>query len=425
MSYSDGKISGAVSVYDVQRALGVSSDDVATLCTSNKINKWAKYKPVHCANSERKFGRLIEHDYEVQNINAGQYSGKTTYYGLQIVTKPAVLNITIHDNDYLYVGGPVGTESSPYRLQDFTGPSGVAYGYDINAVPNIYGDEFREKPTGNQLPIFARVNYKGNNPTGINLFAMTGNGYAGDTSSFVPNTFYVGVMKSLIVNGTIQSSSWRVLYRSNDPNITEVPPGETPSPLDDSSTPLDPSYEGHLEHPFSHYFYTDVPANSTGDYKITFFIISVADINTYYPGAKSVWQKYEGETLHHTNPIPIPGLIGRNLTIGSHDHGYDVTLDPVTINPDTFIVSAMGSSMAHDERGTYTAILTMPRISNIPNGTIGTWTSRVPHTFNVTWQLPVVSLSGTYTYTITIKLSPSSGGGTFDVGTKSGEWNFD
>jgi hypothetical protein len=39
MSYSDGKISGAVSVYDVQRALGVSSDDAATLCTSNKINK--------------------------------------------------------------------------------------------------------------------------------------------------------------------------------------------------------------------------------------------------------------------------------------------------------------------------------------------------------------------------------------------------
>jgi hypothetical protein len=34
-------------------------------------------------------------------------------------------------------------------------------------------------------------------------------------------------------------------------------------------------------------------------------------------------------------------------------------------------------------------------------------------------------MSGTYTYTITIKLSPSSGGGTFDVGTTSGEWNFD
>jgi hypothetical protein len=268
------------------------------------------------------------------------------------------------------------------------------------------------------------VSYKGNNPTGINLFAMTGNGYAGDTSSFVPNAFYVGVMKSLIVNGTIQSSSWRVLYRSNDPNITEVPSGETPSPLDDSSSPLDPSYEGHLDS-FSHYFYTDVPANSTGDYKITFFIISVANINTYYPGAKSGWLTYDSESVHRTNPIPIPGLIGRNLTIGSHDPSYNVTLDPVTINSDTFVVTAMGSSMAHDTNGTYTAVLTMPKVSGIPNGTIGTWTTRVPHTFNVTWQLPVVSMSGTYTYTITIKLSPSSGGGTFDVGTTSGEWNFD
>lgn len=40
------KISGAVSVYDVQRAIGSSSGDVHTLCESASINQWAKYRPI-------------------------------------------------------------------------------------------------------------------------------------------------------------------------------------------------------------------------------------------------------------------------------------------------------------------------------------------------------------------------------------------
>ena len=419
MSYSDGKISGAVSVYDVQRALGVSSDDTATLCTSNKINKWAKYKPVHYGGEERKLSKLRDEDYIQQSI---MYDGQqlTTYFGLKIVDLPGVLRPTIHDNDYLYVGRPTGTSYSPYRIQDFCFDSNK--GYDINAVPNIYGDEFREKPTGNQLPIFARVSYKGNNPTGINLFAMTGNGYAGDTSSFVPNAFYVGVMKSLIVNGTIQSSSWRVLYRSNDPNITEVPSGETPSPLDDSSSPLDPSYEGHLDS-FSHYFYTDVPANSTGDYKITFFIISVANINTYYPGAKSGWLTYDSESVHRTNPIPIPGLIGRNLTIESHDPSYNVELSNITLNRDPKTVTALGSTTTDGRGGGYTAYLKINNYDRI-SGDISNWRDiGISYTFDVTWDLKGIYAgdipSGTYNYTITIYYNQAG-----NVYTKSGTWNF-
>jgi hypothetical protein len=356
------------------------------------------------------------------------YDGQqlTTYFGLKIVDLPGVLRPTIHDNDYLYVGRPTGTSYSPYRIQDFCFDSNK--GYDINAVPNIYGDMFREKPAGSELPIFARVSYKGNNPTGINLFAMTGNGYAGDTSSFVPNAFYVGVMKSLIVNGTIQSSSWRVLYRSNDPNITEVPSGETPSPLDDSSSPLDPSYEGHLDS-FSHYFYTDVPANSTGDYKITFFIISVANINTYYPGAKSGWLTYDSESVHRTNPIPIPGLIGRNLTIGSHDHGYDVALSKIEADKNQRNVTAFGStSIDGREGGTYTPILKFKDSTTTftVTGNISDWRNiGVSNTFNLTWDLSEyyvgVIPSGTYEYTITIYYGRS--GNSFTVCTETGELN--
>ena len=43
---SNGVISAPVSIYDVQRSLGVSSSDLGTLCQSANINKWSKMKPV-------------------------------------------------------------------------------------------------------------------------------------------------------------------------------------------------------------------------------------------------------------------------------------------------------------------------------------------------------------------------------------------
>ena len=45
MAYQNGIITAPVSIYDVQRAIGNSSPDLGTLCTSGNINKWAKYKP--------------------------------------------------------------------------------------------------------------------------------------------------------------------------------------------------------------------------------------------------------------------------------------------------------------------------------------------------------------------------------------------
>ena len=51
MGYSNGKITAPVSVYDVQRALGVSENDIKTLCLSNRVNMWSKIKPVEPAQS--------------------------------------------------------------------------------------------------------------------------------------------------------------------------------------------------------------------------------------------------------------------------------------------------------------------------------------------------------------------------------------
>ena len=47
MSYSNGIITAPVSIYDVQRALGVvGGGDLGTLIRDGKINMFAKYKPV-------------------------------------------------------------------------------------------------------------------------------------------------------------------------------------------------------------------------------------------------------------------------------------------------------------------------------------------------------------------------------------------
>ena len=46
MSYNNNRITAPVSIRDVQRALGVSVQDLGTLCKHENINKWARYKPV-------------------------------------------------------------------------------------------------------------------------------------------------------------------------------------------------------------------------------------------------------------------------------------------------------------------------------------------------------------------------------------------
>lgn len=47
MGYNNGEITAPVSVYDVQRTLGVSDNDVKSLCMKTQlINKWSRIKPV-------------------------------------------------------------------------------------------------------------------------------------------------------------------------------------------------------------------------------------------------------------------------------------------------------------------------------------------------------------------------------------------
>lgn len=46
MAYSNGKVTAPIDLSDVAQALGETNEDVGRLCTSSKINPWAKYKPM-------------------------------------------------------------------------------------------------------------------------------------------------------------------------------------------------------------------------------------------------------------------------------------------------------------------------------------------------------------------------------------------
>lgn len=111
MSYSNGIITAPVSIDDVKTALGVSTNDVAALCTSDKINMWAKYKPT------KKNAIFTDDWWKGDDFNAGisiPYTEKIEnvlgYYNLNDGT----------DNGWSY-RKPTGGASSPYRLGDFRG----------------------------------------------------------------------------------------------------------------------------------------------------------------------------------------------------------------------------------------------------------------------------------------------------------------
>lgn len=101
----------------VAAAIGEASNDVGTLCRSNKINMWSKWKPV----SFNKITGLTATD--LQNVD----------YGL--VPPTASTNYaSIVSSKWTYIK-PTGGSSSPYRLGDFRN-------YNHNAIPpcSLEGD---------------------------------------------------------------------------------------------------------------------------------------------------------------------------------------------------------------------------------------------------------------------------------------------
>lgn len=148
MSYNSdsGIISAPVSIDDVKRALGESSNDLATLCKSENINIWSKYKPINCKGEFKEYPIREDSDEKATSsyskytcvVRCGMNIPMDTYYNLRNnyggegfaingCNKLYVDNVYgnnggIHDNTSTSVSGkhfPKGGVSSPYRLSDF------------------------------------------------------------------------------------------------------------------------------------------------------------------------------------------------------------------------------------------------------------------------------------------------------------------
>lgn len=148
MSYNSdsGIISAPVSIDDVKQALGESSDDLATLCKSENINIWSKYKPINCKGDFKEYP--IREDFEEtvtssysyyncavrcgMNIPIDTYRNLYNIYGGEGFAINACENLYkdnvygsnggIRDNTSTVVSGkhfPKGGANSPYRLSDF------------------------------------------------------------------------------------------------------------------------------------------------------------------------------------------------------------------------------------------------------------------------------------------------------------------
>lgn len=148
MSYNSdsGIISAPVSIDDVKRALGESSNDLATLCKSENINIWSKYKPISCKGEFKEYpiredsDEIVTSSYSKytcvvrcgMNIPMDTYKNLRNNYGGEGFAINGCYNLYV-DNIYGNNGGisadtttmvsgkhfPKGGANSPYRLSDF------------------------------------------------------------------------------------------------------------------------------------------------------------------------------------------------------------------------------------------------------------------------------------------------------------------
>lgn len=177
MSYNreTGIISAPVSIDDVKRALGESSNDLATLCKSENINIWSKYKPISCKGEFKEYPIIEDSDETVtsaynkytcvvrcgMNIPMDTYKNLRNNYGGEGFAIKACENF-YNDNVYglrgsdkdastnshiVYASGkhfPKGGANSPYRLGDFRN-------YNSKAISNMFQSSI---PTSSNVEIY-------------------------------------------------------------------------------------------------------------------------------------------------------------------------------------------------------------------------------------------------------------------------------
>ena len=135
MSFIDGVIKALVSIYDVQRALATTDNDLGTLCQKATINPMAKFKPIR--NS-----KIMMLAPAQSGTPSDRYSAR---FGFAAITPSITFDGTNLDphSKWQYLKPRGVSENEPFRLTDFineANPTGP--GYDTKAVaPFAFGVE--------------------------------------------------------------------------------------------------------------------------------------------------------------------------------------------------------------------------------------------------------------------------------------------
>lgn len=179
----------------VGNELQVSSRDIGQLCSSDRINKWSKHKPVRYPKTTG----LI--DSEFKGTAADNLNG--IIYGLAGRVS-AVSYKDLHTTTYEYVGRPTGTSNAPYRIGDFRG-------YDHSAKCNLSGVTEKDGSTiyyDIQYPISLYVEYDhlGTNTTGINLSDFTDGNDNLNIEDYYPCIMIDNYAKALVNSQLTESS---------------------------------------------------------------------------------------------------------------------------------------------------------------------------------------------------------------------------
>lgn len=117
MGYANGKISRPVAIYDVQRAIGNGSPDLATLCKASTVNMWARYKPETAVTGLTTLG-IPPITLQQRTLNGYSIEAKTSAGVGSISTLVDRLRAGTQQDCFTYKQ-PYGTIASPYRLTDF------------------------------------------------------------------------------------------------------------------------------------------------------------------------------------------------------------------------------------------------------------------------------------------------------------------
>lgn len=145
MAYNNNVITAPVSIYDVQRALNASANDVGRLCSHQNINPWAKCKPIYADKLEP---LDYEHHEQIANYHAGLSIVKAnTEADFVAAVKVAFVSTQYQDKNgdcvMVKYDRPQGGRISPYRLTDFNGYNHMseldfAFPTSLESISSVY-----------------------------------------------------------------------------------------------------------------------------------------------------------------------------------------------------------------------------------------------------------------------------------------------